>query len=179
MRLFLRADAPPLVRVVPLRIPPRDSNFDRSHPLLRGVIDHLTRKLVVDIPHPAAFFVLPFLDGTGPVRLLELLALAIEAPAHRAEIAPIAKEAGSLASDMSHSRHFDTKINPHDGLPSGWWGILHRQGHISYPLAPFALDAQRPGFSLEGHIGTSNAYLLRFPVSASRRFGHPCAMRQF
>ena len=54
-------------------------DFDRSHPLLRGVIDHLTRKLVVDIPHPAAFFVLPFLDGTGLVRLLELLALAIEA----------------------------------------------------------------------------------------------------
>ncbi len=45
-------------------------DFDRADALRMRMVDDLSRELVVDILHPSAFFILPFLDSTGFLDLL-------------------------------------------------------------------------------------------------------------
>ena len=135
-----------------LAYPRKRLYFDGANALLLGMIDDLTGKLVVDILHPTRFFALAFLDGTGFLRLLQLLASGIEASPHVPLIAPIAEETGSFAPDMGDRRNFDAQVNAHDAFLLGSHGV--RLGHrdIGNPFAPFLLDAQDPRPSCQLHL---------------------------
>src|SRR5450759_1585040 len=101
--------------------------------------DDLPGKLVVDRLHPAGLFALAFPDRTSLFGPLQPLTTGVEATAHGALRAPIAKEACACASNMRHRRHFDAQINSHDSVPLAGRGILLRLGEIGDPLAPLFL----------------------------------------
>src|SRR5712692_3223620 len=141
-------------------------NLDGPHALLVGMIDDLSRELVVDVLHPSCFFALALFDGTCLLCLLQLLATSIEPTSHLPLIASIAKEAAARANDIGHSRYLDAQINTHHAVLFHWLGRRDRHREISYPLASFLLDAQDARKSLESHISTSNLDLLRLAVQA-------------
>src|SRR5258708_38433086 len=75
-----------------LAYPCKTFELDGSHPLLSGMIDDLSRKLVVDVLHPMHLFALALLHCAHFLDLLQRLATGIEAMTHVALIAPSAKE---------------------------------------------------------------------------------------
>src|SRR3989442_4205985 len=60
----------------------KELDLDRPHALLMGMIDDLSRKLVIDVLHPAGFFAFTLFDGACLLWLLQGLAASIEAAAH-------------------------------------------------------------------------------------------------
>src|SRR5258708_3386673 len=143
--------------------------FDRPYALFEGMIDDLARKLVVDILHPTGFFALTFLDGSCFLGPLELPPAGIETTAHLSLVPTLAKEAGSLPSDVSYRRHLDPKINPHDAFLRDRRGFSLGHGHISNPLAPLLLDAQETWQAHKLHFSTSDLDLLHLAIQGDRQ----------